>query len=130
MVRIKSHVLIILFLSLIFTFCKNGTEPERKKAEVFEIWLESGFQNNSVQIEFDGNLVFGDTVSTDSIFLVGAIIPLDVIQGSHHLRVVVNTSCDADTTLKVGDSLYVAVNYNRNPQKIYFYAQTRPVMYR
>jgi hypothetical protein len=130
MIRTKSQVLIILFFVLIFTCCEKVTEPESKQAEVFEIHLQFGFNNNPVHVEFDGNQVFDDTISTGSILAFAEIIPFDVRQGNHHLRAVVNTTIEAETTLVVGDSLYVAVKYNTDQKYIYFRAQTWPFPYR
>ena len=125
-------MVLVLFFSLLVVSCEdeNVTGSESKNAEIFEIHLQTWFENNPVQVKFDNEIIFDDTISTGSILAYASIISLDVTQGEHYIQVIVNDSIQGDTTLTIGDSLYVAVNYNSDQKEIGFYTQNEPFAYK
>ena len=130
--KITLQIVLVLFVSLLFVSCEdeNVTSSESTSAEIFEIHLQTWFENNPVQVKFDNEIIFDDTISTGSILAYASIISLDVTQGEHNIQVIVNDSIQGDTTLTIGDSLYVAVNYNSDQKEIGFYTQNEPFAYK
>ncbi len=123
-------IVILIFVSTIFICCEETTSPAIEHAEVFQVHLQGGFEQTHVQLELDEFRVFNDTITTGSILSVAAIVRLDVFQGNHKLRVIINYSIDEEKTFFVGDSLYVAVSYDSYKKDISFREQTKPFLYR
>ncbi len=128
--KTKLSVFLVLFFSFLFIKCEDGTEPKTKQAEIFQIHLQTEFKNNYVRVKFDQENVFDDTVSTNSNMSYAAIISLDVSQGQHYIQVLVDNDIQGDTTLIVGDSLYVLVRFDNSKKIIDFSTRKKPFPYR
>jgi hypothetical protein len=123
--------LIILLLLATLSTCNKSVEPvAQEPADLFRIDLQDGFSNTPVKIFIDNSLLFADTVTTNYVISLAAIIPAQITKGMHILRTTVDNSITKDTTFTIVDTLYIGVNYNANSLSISYHFQHSPFFYR
>jgi hypothetical protein len=127
----KRRLCMLLLIITSFS-CKRGetTQPQPTPAKAFQVHLQSGFSDTPVTVSVDQTLVFADTVTTGFALAVAAIIPVEVNQGSHNLRVAIANILSKDTSFTISDSLYVGVSYDSARATINYRFQRNPFYYR
>ena len=120
----------IIILSVIFIiFGCTSTDPTESSNHDFEIHLQAWFSNTPVEVFLDDSLFFRDTVSTGSIIAIAMIIPTNIVEGRHELRVVANGESEYVETFEIKSTLYVGVTYESTQSEISFNFQTDKFYY-
>jgi hypothetical protein len=129
---------ILLVSSVIVTLClfftgaygqtTNLTQPNKP---LFAIDLQDGFQQDSVMVMLDNQLVYGETATTSLALSLAHRITSSVSTGSHIIKVSMPTlQLQADTSVNVQDTLVLGVNFNRSQHQLSFTLYHFWVMYR
>ncbi|MGH7449812.1 MAG: hypothetical protein ACRENG_00550 [bacterium] len=82
--------------------------------ENFEIHLQYHFRGERVRIEIDGQTLFDKAVETNYVLSLAEIIKLEMPEGRHQIKVVVNDSEEQETTFELDCKLYIGVRYFRD----------------
>jgi hypothetical protein len=124
-------IMFVLFIIMIFQLaCNTTTETSpANMAKVFQIHLQSGFAQTPVTITIDNSQIFSDIISTSALSGVAAIVPAQVTNGTHFLRVTVSNSVSKDTTFTIQDTLYIGVNYSSQNSQINYYFTRKGFLY-
>lgn len=123
--KILSRFMIILFL---VSGCKSKISNELSNQDI-EIHLQGWFSDTPVEVYLDNSSVFLDTVSTGSIIAVAMIIPMNISEGKHKLRVKVGDSVESEEVFEIESTLFIGVNYDSTERKILFSLQKEPFIY-
>ncbi len=120
-------VFFVAFISLVHFACNTATETgPATLAKVCEIHLQWAFNQTPVTVFVDNAQVFSGTVSSSPIVGVAEIVPVDVINGLHFLRVTVSNTVSKDSSFTVQDTLFIGVTYSQQDSHIgYYYTRNR-----
>jgi len=126
----KREKYVIIASSVIFIlFGCTSTDPNESSIHDFEIHLQAWFSNTPVEVFLDDSLFFRDTVSTGSIIAIAKIIPTNLVEGKHELRVTANGDTEYVETFEIKSTLYVGVTYESTQSKISFNFRTDKFYY-
>ena len=126
--KITQH-LIVTFALFFFLFGCSSKVPNESSKHNFEIHLQSWFSNTPVKVFFDDSLVLEDTVSTGSIIGIAKIIPMNISEGKHKLRITANGSAEYEEIFEINSTLYVGVSYESARSNISFIFQNEQFYY-
>ncbi len=98
-------------------------------ASVCQIHLRSEFDHVLVRVSVDNSQVFSDTATTNPVVSLANIIPIQVINGVHSLRVTVSNRFLKDSSFVVRDTLYIGVWYTRQDSLIELYYSRERFIY-
>jgi hypothetical protein len=88
-------------------------DPESMEmAELFEIHLHEGFENDSVIVILDDHLVYQNRVTTMRSLSLAGIIATPIIKGEHKISIIINSELSRDTTFIANDTLIIAVRFS------------------
>ena len=115
----------LLFLTL---GCQEPTNPQGKSA-FLSIDLMWDFQDDSVQVDLDDEVLYRGIATTDWTVSSARRIQKTVPNGMHHLEFrMINHSAKKDTFFNMPDTLSAGIYYNRTTNMIdflFFEAYTR-----
>ncbi len=131
MKKTNLEIMFVLFIIIIFLLaCDTTTETSQANmAKVFQIHLQSGFAQTPVTITIDNSQIYADIISTSALSGAAAIVPVQVTNGTHLLRVTVSNSISKDTSFTIQDTLYIGVNYNSQNSQIDYYFTRKGFLY-
>jgi hypothetical protein len=81
--------------------------------ENLEIHLQYHYRGERVRIEIDGQTLFNKVVETNYALSLAEIIKLEMPEGRHQIKAVVNGSEERKTTFDLDGKLYIGVRYFR-----------------
>jgi hypothetical protein len=88
-------------------------DPESMEmAELFEVHLREGFENDSVKVILDDHLVYQNRVTTMRSLSLAGIIATPIIKGEHKISIIINSELSRDTTFTANDTLIIAVRFS------------------
>ncbi len=120
----------VIFLLSIQFGCQTSTESGPAVwAKACQIHLRSSFSNTPVTVTLDNAQVFSDTVSTNQNIGYARKIPVQVINGTHFLRVTVSQTIAKDTSFTVQDTLYIGVYFTETDSAIEYYFSREQFVY-
>ncbi len=121
----KTIRILLYSLSMILAFqlgCDNAAETgPTTLAKMCEIHLQSWFSQTRVEVFVDHARLFGDTVSSNPIVGLSKVIPVQIANGPHSLRVVVSDTVSKDSSFTIQDTLFIGVSYDQKESQIYFF---------
>ena len=121
---------VILVIIITCMNCKHTTETVNEPADVFEVHLQAYYDDTPARIVLDGNIILDERITTGTILAYASILHPEIDQGPHRLQAFINETATADTTITVGDTLRVVVNYVPQRNEIMIWATKRPFPYR
>jgi hypothetical protein len=127
MKRAKNKIFAVSVI-LILLGC-TSTDPNESSNHDFEIHLQAWFSNTPVEVFLDDSLFLRDSISTESSIAIARIIPTNLVEGTHELRVIANGEAEYMETFEIKSTLYVGVIYESTQSKISFHFQTDKFYY-
>ena len=119
----RAALLFIAFLlsAILFGHCHQPIEPTTKSA-LARVDLESDFQNDSVKVEYDSQILFVGRVTTNySVAAAWASGPLHTTENNHTITLSVYTdNATNQITTFIKDTVVVAARYNHQTKRIDF----------
>ena len=91
--------------------------------------LQSWFYNDSVKVEVNGQVVYNNLVSTDSLLGVADIKSLNYPEGSYPIKVTINNTFTKTETVNLDHYKCMAVKYNASTNELEFIYYPTPLMY-
>ena len=121
-------VLCCTVLSLLYFNCKKSTEPVIEKENSFleytvlAIELESHFDNDSVKIELNNEIILQKRITTNyTISLAWSTILIDYPTGNHTIKVTMpDENLSNIHNFKLSDTLSVRIYYDTDNNQIEF----------
>jgi hypothetical protein len=111
---LKSWALLICAATL--PACEHSTKNPAISAgkENLEVHLQYHYRGERVRVEIDGQTIFNKAVETNYVLSLAEIIKLEVSEGRHQIKAVVNGSDEKKTTFDLDGKLYIGVRYFRD----------------
>lgn len=111
------HIIFLIFISLILLSSLGCQEDVQEPIYEIQIHLQGGFDNDIVELKFDGESVFKDKISTNNVLGIATVFVVGTNKGSHTLEVFTKEK-EALFAFKVKTDLSIGINYDSDTQEI------------
>jgi hypothetical protein len=114
----KKIVTPVLLVTCLVTACRKNVEP--KPEYNLGVSMHANFEEDTIKVYIDNQLLFIGAVSTDPEWSMAKSISTTANQGSHSIKVIVNNNTVATDQFNQNGNLDVGISYDKAAQKISF----------
>jgi len=82
--------------------------------QAVEVHLQTQFRGEQIRVDIDGQKLFGQAVTTNDVLGLAEIIKLEMLQGRHEIKIIINGRFQQKASFKLDCKLYIGVTYYRD----------------